>query len=371
MKITDVTLTMFKWEGLPSALPKKHSVQPSSTSQIALLKISTDAGVDGHAFLGTSNRSAEMDALSLMTYLKPVVIGQDPLAREKLHETMILLQNNTTMRAIGAGRRCACGTSAERLLGCRFTKCSVRIARASLRTSVRRAWQPSRTMPPKPPTMKAAGWAAYKIHPPAEDIYEDIEVCKAVREAVGDDYQVMLDSIWAYDYPGALRVGQAIQELGFHWYEDPLAGDDIFNYVKLRQQLHIPLMATEHSPGGFTAYAPWLVHQATDYLRGDVAVKGGITAVMKTAHLAEAFHVNYEIHHGGNSLMNVANLHCAMAIKNTEMFEVLLPTELQKYGLVEDIEHDENGFVHAITEPGLGAKIDFDLIESNKVAVLE
>ena len=44
MKITDVTLTMFKWEGLPSALPKKHSVQPSSTSQIALLKISTDAG---------------------------------------------------------------------------------------------------------------------------------------------------------------------------------------------------------------------------------------------------------------------------------------------------------------------------------------
>ena len=122
--------------------------------------------------------------------------------------------------------------------------------------------------------------------------------------------------------------------------------------------------------GGFTAYAPWLVHQATDYLRGDVAVKGGITAVMKTAHLAEAFHMNYEIHHGGNSLMNVANLHCAMAIKNTEMFEVLLPTELQKYGLVDDIDADEKGHVHAIKEPGLGAQIDFDLIEFNKVAVL-
>ena len=37
--------------------------------------------------------------------------------------------------------------------------------------------------------------------------------------------------------------------------------------------------------------------------------------MMKTAHLAEAFHMNYEIHHGGNSLMNVANLHCAMAIQ--------------------------------------------------------
>ena len=78
MKITDVTLTMFKWEGLPAALPKKHSVQPGSSSQIGLLTIVTDEGVNGHAFLGTSNRSAELDALSLLTYLKPVVMGQDP-----------------------------------------------------------------------------------------------------------------------------------------------------------------------------------------------------------------------------------------------------------------------------------------------------
>ena len=369
MKITDVTLTMFKWQGLPAALPKKHSVQPSSSTQIGLLTISTDAGVDGHAFLGTSNRSAELDALSLMTYLKPVVMDQDPLAREKLHETMIFLQNNTTMRAIGAvdvalwdiGGKVA-GLPIHQMLGSYRDSIPAYVSSPRLATAEDYAAEASE--------MKAAGWAAYKIHPPAEDIYEDIEVCKAVRAAVGDDYQLMLDSIWAYDYPGALRVGQEIQELNYHWYEDPLAGDDIFNYVKLREQLHIPLMATEHSPGGFTAYAPWLVHRATDYLRGDVAVKGGITAVMKTAHLAEAFHMNYEIHHGGNSLMNVANLHCAMAIKNTEMFEVLLPTEAQKYGLVEDIEHDENGLVHAINEPGLGAQIDFDLIDYNKVAIM-
>ena len=129
-------------------------------------------------------------------------------------------------------------------------------------------------------------------------------------------------------------------------------------------------MATEHSPGGFTAYAPWLMNQATDYLRGDVAVKGGITAVMKTAHLAEAFHMNYEIHHGGNSLNNVANLHASMAIKNTELFEFLLPSEAQKYGLLEDVEPDQNGIVHTMNEPGLGAKIDFDLIERNKTVLL-
>jgi L-alanine-DL-glutamate epimerase-like enolase superfamily enzyme len=197
-----------------------------------------------------------------------------------------------------------------------------------------------------------------------------MEVCRAVRRAVGDGFTVMLDSTWAYQYPEAVRVGQAIEELGFHWYEDPLADDDLYNYVKLKQQLSIPILATEYSPGGFTAYAPWLTARATDYLRGDVAVKGGITPLVKTAHLAEAFHMNFEVHHGGNSLNNVANLHVIMAIRNCEFFEVLLPAGAQKYGLARDIEVDSQGLVHAMNDPGLGAAIDFDLIERRKTAVL-
>ena len=72
----------------------------------------------------------------------------------------------------------------------------------------------------------------------------------------------MLDSTWAYDYPEALRVGRAVEELGFYWYEDPLADDDLYNYVKLKQQLYDPdpghrvragrlhrLRALAHRPG--------------------------------------------------------------------------------------------------------------------------
>jgi hypothetical protein len=59
-----------------------------------------------------------------------------------------------------------------------------------------------------------------------------------------------------------------------------------------------------------------------------------------------------------------------MAIKNCEYFEVLLPSGAQKYGLVEDIEVDARGLVHAIDKPGLGAEIDFALIERKKIATL-
>ena len=80
--------------------------------------------------------------------------------------------------------------------------------------------------------------------------------------------------------------------------------------------------------------------------------------------------MNFEVHHGGNSLNNVANLHVTMAIKNCEFFEVLLPAEAQKYGLARDIEVDSHGLVHAMNGAGLGAEIDFALIERKKLGVL-
>ena len=115
----------------------------------------------------------------------------------------------------------------------------------------------------------------------------DVAVCEAVRRVIGDGYTVMLDSTRAYQYPEALRVGRAIEALGFHWREDPLADDDIYNYVTLKQRLSISILVTEYAPGGVTAFAPWITAQATDCVRGDVAVNGGITALVKAAHLAE------------------------------------------------------------------------------------
>ena len=198
-----------------------------------------------------------------------------------------------------------------------------------------------------------------------------MEYVRRQREAVGNDFDLMLDSTWAYTYDNAIKVGRAIEDLNFYWYEDPLADDDLMGCIKLREKLSIPLMATEYSPGGFTNYVPWIINKATDYLRGDVAVKGGITALLKTAHLAEAFGMNYEIHHGGNSLNNWANLHVILAIKNTTYFEVLLPSGAQKYGVIDDLEPDSQGAVKALEQAGLGAKIDFDLINSKTITTLK
>ena len=368
MKITDVTVTLFKWDDIPATFYSPLSGKIGGESDLGLVTISTDEGVQGHAFLGSSSQPASLDTNSLIKFLKPILMGQNPLDRERLSQSLTQLVRKAGIRTVGA-----CDVALWDIGG-KVANMPIHQMLGTYRTKIRAyasstVYQQPETYAEEAAKMKSEGWTAYKIHPPTEPVL-DIECCRQIREAVGDDHTLMLDSTWSYDYPQAIRVGRAIQDLDYYWYEDPLADDDIYNYTKLKQQLHIPLMATEQSPGGFTAYAPWLTSQATDYLRGDVAVKGGISAIVKTAHLAEAFHMNYEVHHGGNSLNNVANLHVIMAIKNTEFFEVLLPSGAQKYGLLEDIELDSDGNVHAFNEPGLGAKIDFDLIERKKIAVV-
>ena len=223
------------------------------------------------------------------------------------------------------------------------------------------------------------GWKGYKVHParawregPALPVDADIEVClggSARRSA----------TTWSScsTPPGATptwtRCGSAwrSRSSASSWYEDPLPANDLHGYVRLKQQLHIPLMATEITPGGLQALPVWLTEGATDFLRGDVVIKGGITGLVKIAHLAEAFCMNCEIHDGYNAMSNVAGLHVAMAITNCDWFEVLafnragLPhLEHLNYGLAEPLRIDDAGLVHAPDGPGLGVDVDWDLIAS-------
>ena len=369
MKITHVSLTLFAWDGIPPTSYHASSKSEGGSSALGLLRIGTESGLEGHAFLGSAMHTAVNDGPGLIRFLKPVLMGRDALDREAINALLWPWSRIVTTRAIGAvdvalwdlaGK--AAGLPIHRLLG--TTRHSIPAYASSARLPSVEAYAEEAAQ------FKANGWAGYKIHPPQHPPL-DIKVCEAVRKSVGDDYNIMLDSTWAYDFPAAMKVGRAAERLGFLWYEDPLHDQDITNYVKLRQKLDIPIMATEYPCTGLESYAPWIMMQATDYLRGDVAVKGGITTLMKSAHLAEAFRMNYEVLHGGNSLNNVANLQVCCAIRNTTFFEVLLPDGAHKYGLVQDLAPDAQGLIHAPTAPGLGAQIDFELISRKQIAVLE
>ena len=102
MKISEVDVTVFAWDDIPVARYGQANPATSSRGEIGLLRIATDEGLEGHAFLGSSFRSVKLDVTSLVRHLKPVVIGRDPLERERLHADLLVRTRATTLRAIGA-----------------------------------------------------------------------------------------------------------------------------------------------------------------------------------------------------------------------------------------------------------------------------
>ena len=230
------------------------------------------------------------------------------------------------------------------------------------------------------------GWKGYKLHPPTAPyavspevapVQADIDGCVAVHEAVGGTMALMLDASWAYSYAEALTVGRAIEELGFTWYEDPLPAEDLYGCRKLVQHLDIPVLATELTLGGLYTLPQWITERATDMLRGDVVIKGGITGMMKIGHLAEAFHMKCEVHDAYNAMNNVATAHLVMAMPNCDWFEVLAfnragdhSLEHLSYGLSEPLHIDGEGYLHAPTAPGLGVGVDWERIDSARIGVM-
>jgi L-alanine-DL-glutamate epimerase-like enolase superfamily enzyme len=365
MKITDLSVTMFNWNSAPW-----HTGTGSfgGNRLLGIVTVHTDEGAEGHAFLGSSRQGADAYAGPLIEFVKPFLVGQNPLDSGAIWERMWKMNRSVSTNAIGAvdvalwdiaGK--VAGLPIHRLLGTCRDRVPAYASSGWLSTPEAYGEEAQH--------FQSLGWPAYKIHPHGT-AKADIDICRAVRKAVGDDMILMLDSMWSYGYADAVRVGRAIEELDYFWYEDPLVEEDMYNYIKLRNKLDIPIMSTEYAPGRLYGMAQWVQHMATDILRGDVAVTGGITPLIKIAHLAEAFKMKFEVHHGGNSLNNVANLHVTMAITNCDYYEVFPCSGANKYALVEDIEVDDQGLVYAPEKPGLGYEIDWELVEREKVQVV-
>ena len=362
-KITNVKVEIFEWHTKEWLVGSNHMAF-GGKKQLGVVIVDTNQGISGYAFLSRPEHTAK----GLLEFLKPILVDSDPQNIGAIWQKLWKMNRIVSTLAMGAIDVCLwdingkiCGQPIHRLLGSSKDKVPVYSSTAyheSVESYVEEAI-----------SFKEKGWLAHKIHPHG-DPKKDIEICKAVKKAVGDSMKLMLDSMWAYKYEDALRVGREIEDLDFYWYEDPLADEDIYNYIKLNSKLDIPIMCTEYAPGRFYGMTQWITQNATDILRGDVAVTGGITPLIRLCNLAEGFKMKCEIHHGGNSLNNVANLHVTMAVPNCEFYEFFPCTGENIFGLVEDIEF-KNGFVEAPKKPGLGYEIDWDLLKKNHISTLE
>ena len=217
------------------------------------------------------------------------------------------------------------------------------------------------------------GYRGFKIHGWFDgNARAEASICLAVAGGVKSDMALMYDG--ASDlltFADALYVGKACDEGSYFWFEDPFrASKSAVAHNKLRQMIKTPLLIGEHIRS-LEPKADFIMAGGTDFVRTDPEYDMGITGAMKTAHLAEAFGLDAEIHACGP-----AHRHVMGAIRNSNFYEVALvgpdcPNTVPPVytcGYTDQIDCiDGDGTVPVPTGPGLGVSYDWEFIKAHAV----
>jgi galactonate dehydratase len=189
-----------------------------------------------------------------------------------------------------------------------------------------------------------------------------------VRDVAGPDLTLSADSNWIFDVDDALRVGRALGELGYFWYEEPIVPEDLEGYKWLRERLPLRLAGgeSEHTAQGAAAL---LASRAVGVIQPDVARSGGISETRKIAYLAHALHVPYAPHVGASGAICVAaSLQLAAAMPNFLTFECMIfPNPLRDKLTKEPVGSHEALIDGKLAVPmGAGLGIELDMAEVEK-----
>ncbi|MDP7254546.1 MAG: enolase C-terminal domain-like protein [Planctomycetota bacterium] len=196
-----------------------------------------------------------------------------------------------------------------------------------------------------------------------------IKVARAVREAVGDEFHLMHDSVQRYSYTEAVKVGRVLEEQHYYWFEEPLRDFDLLGLKKLSETLDIPIAGAEYLPGSLYSTAQLLALQAVDIVRASVPWRGGITDMIKIARLAEAFGVNCEITSGG-LMWGFVHAHVLGAIRNCDFFEAWKVGPQGGEPLITNPLVVENGWLPVPQGAGLGIDLNWTEVEKQTETVI-
>lgn len=387
MKITGFEVVPFEVLvdrfGLGEPLPAHEVVQ-------TLTRVLTDEGAEGY-YLG-GHFHGDQDGLlpgeqALITqFAGPLLAGRDPFDREYIWQQLWmskLPENVVSVIDLAlwdlAGR--VTGLPVHKLLG------GARDSVKAYASGVNSLGLPE-DYAAHAAGCQRRGYRAYKIHnaiywdpgtrrfaPPRPSHLDwDIETCRAVRAAVGDEMVLMYDPWGTYNtYDEALRVGRELERLGFYWYEQPMPEYRVESYVRLAAELTIPVCAPEIAEGGLYTRAEWILRRASDISRIDV-LRGGITGAMKTAALCEAHGVRCELHMSGFGNLQVLG---ATSEDVCEYYERGLLGPGVDYDATPPYLQapcdplNADGFVTVPQGPGLGYELQWDYIDQHRLPPTE
>ena len=200
-------------------------------------------------------------------------------------------------------------------------------------------------------------------HGPA-GLAQDVEVVRLLREAVGDEVDLMFDAFWQWDLPYALAWARRAEIYRPRWIEEPVQSVNLDAFIELSQKTSIPIATGEHFYGRWDVHK-FLKHDAIMVVQADPEWCGGVSELVKICTLASV--------HGVHVIPHGHNLHAAMHVVASQPIEVcpLVEYLIQKMSSYYRFEkhqlHPKSGLITLPDTPGFGIEFNDAAIEDMQV----
>jgi L-alanine-DL-glutamate epimerase-like enolase superfamily enzyme len=202
---------------------------------------------------------------------------------------------------------------------------------------------------------------------PDNDIPGDIAKARAVRKLVGDGLPLAFDANNGYSVGGAIRVGRALEELGYWWFEEPVQHYHVKAMGEVARRLDITVSAGEqtYTLSGLAD----LIDAGVRMVQPDIVKMGGITGLMRCAALAQAHSVELVPHQTQPMIGHMASLHLTAS-----QFQATKPCELndpspRQHAVFENPPKPVDGLFRLPAEPGLGLRINESELAKRRVPI--
>ena len=194
---------------------------------------------------------------------------------------------------------------------------------------------------------------------------EAMELTALIREFAGPDVELLIDAHGRFDVPTAVRLGQALDEVGgIHWFEEPVPPESYHALRQVRDRVRVPISVGErlHTRWDFV---PVLEKELADFVMPDVTWTGGISELKKIATLAEAYYVPVSPHDAAGPVNLVAGGHVMATVPNFYRLESS-SHDLRAYNRFLRTPLDNSGGrLRLPAGPGLGLDFDLDYLRAH------
>ena len=199
------------------------------------------------------------------------------------------------------------------------------------------------------------------------DIPGDIAKARAVRELVGPGFPLAFDANNCYSTGGAIRVGRALEELGYWWFEEPVQHYHVRAMGDVARTLDITVSAGEQT---YTLAAlADLINAGVRMVQPDIVKMGGITGLLRCAALAHAHGVELVPHQTQPTIGHTANLHVvASLLQGTKPAEWNDPSS-RTHAVFRNPPRPVDGLFHLPEGPGLGLEVNEEELTRRRIDI--